>query len=132
MLTFSTEFLFLEPVEGHVCMFKKRPDPSNGGILRWSLPYNERCLCQGVVAPEEKPGHSCPTTGDQHCADDDDSSCKLWFTDDPRPLTRRRNWNKKDLDDFLQRSEYCGKFKELQTNNNIQNNPEILYKVFFE
>ena len=109
MCTFSSARL-LAPAESHVCIFRKRPDPSKGGLFRWSLPYNEICLCQGVVAPKVKPSNKCATTDDQHCTDD--SSCKLWFVDDSDvgPLTRRHNWNKGALDDLLQRTDYCGMF----------------------
>ena len=108
MFTLSTAYL-LVAVENHVCVLKKRPDPSNGGVLRWTLPYNERCLCQGVVAPRIEPGHTCANVDDQGSTDD---SWNLWFVDDYKvgPLTRRHNWNKEGLDDLLQRSEYCGMF----------------------
>ena len=107
MLFFTANLL---PVESHVCILRKRSDPSNDGVLRWSLPYNERCLCQGVVAPKHTPSHSCATVNTQHCSND--SKRELWFVDDSEvgPLTRRHNWNKGVLDDLLQRSNYCGKF----------------------
>ena len=47
-------FFFLVDVRSHVCLLKKRLDPSRGGTLRWSLPYDELCYCQGVVAPRSQ------------------------------------------------------------------------------
>ncbi|XP_072025495.1 uncharacterized protein [Amphiura filiformis] len=82
-------------VESYVCMLQKRPDPSRDGALRWSLPYAQICLCQGVVAP--KVMSTCPkvNTGD------------LRFVDDPLPLTMRHNWRKDILDALLDRTTYC-------------------------
>ncbi|XP_072017381.1 uncharacterized protein [Amphiura filiformis] len=70
------------------------------GALRWSLPYKERCYCQGVVAPRNSP-QTCTTYKDRS------GDKTLWFVDDPTPLTNRMNWNKQALDILLEREEYC-------------------------
>ncbi|XP_072025123.1 uncharacterized protein [Amphiura filiformis] len=85
-------------VNSHVCVLKQRPDPAQGGVLRWSLPFHERCLCQGVVAPRQSPAHLCTEL---------DIVNKLWYVDDPTPLTNRIYWNKESLDILLDRAEYC-------------------------
>ena len=88
-------------VQSHVCMFKKRPDPSRGGALRWSLPYAEICFCQGVVAPVI--GKTCPER-------DEYEEGELWFADDHiiYQLTLRHNWKKTEMDELLDRIKYCG------------------------
>ncbi|XP_072017209.1 uncharacterized protein [Amphiura filiformis] len=86
-------------VQSHLCVLEKRPDPSRGGALRWSLPFAEICLCQGVVAPIR--GKTCRRK-DVHYEEGE-----LWFVDDPRPLTMRHNWEKDILDDLLDRTTYC-------------------------
>ena len=84
---------------------KKRPDPSRGGVLRWSIPSDEICYCQGVVAPRSS--KTCSKA--DHFACSDTNSGNLWFVNDPAPLTQRRNWNKEALDQLLERSDYCGR-----------------------
>ena len=93
-----------------MCLLKKRSDPSLAGALRWSLPYNERCLCQGVVSPKDTPAHTCTAIDEEYCTDD--SSCKLWFVEETEvgQLTARHNWNKGSLDQLLRRSGLCGMF----------------------
>ncbi|XP_072017023.1 uncharacterized protein [Amphiura filiformis] len=86
-------------VQSHLCVLEKRPDPSGGGALRWSLPFAEICYCQGVVAPVY--GKTCQRKNVRYKEGD------LWFTDDPRPLTMRHNWEKYILDDLLYRTTYC-------------------------
>ncbi|XP_072017067.1 uncharacterized protein [Amphiura filiformis] len=86
-------------VQSHLCVLEKRPDPSRGGALRWSLPFAEICLCQGVVAPVR--GETCQRKDAQYKEGD------LWFLDDPHPLTMRHNWEKYILDDLLNRTTYC-------------------------
>ncbi|XP_072048509.1 uncharacterized protein [Amphiura filiformis] len=87
-------------VSCQLCVLEERPDPSRGGVLRWSMPYNKICYCQGVVAPR-KPTQACPVY------DEGNGEMKLWFVDDPTPLTNRLNWNKEALDILLERQEYC-------------------------
>ena len=87
------------------CLLKKRPDPIRGNILGWSLPYDELCMCQAVVAPF--PAKTCSDKDDHTCPDT--SSCKLWFVDNPTRLTKRQNWNKETLDQLLERTDYCSK-----------------------
>ena len=84
-------------------MFKKRPDPATGGSLRWSLPYSEKCFCQGVVAPVVK-GNWCPE-------EDEYAAGELFFADDHLiyELTMRHNWKKNKMDELLDRIELCGK-----------------------
>ncbi len=81
-------------------MLKERPDPSRGGALRWSLPLEELCLCQAVVAPV-----MAKTCG----GGQPDEYDRLWFVDDPQPLTARHNWQKDVLDQLMGRPAYCGK-----------------------
>ncbi len=90
-------------MQSHVCIFKKRPDPARGGALRWSLPFAEICLCQGVVAPVIS--KTCPEK------DDYQDSNGLWFADDHLvyELTMRHNWKKNKMDELLDRIEFCGK-----------------------
>ena len=106
MLTFYSAYFFLEPIEGHKCILKKRPDPSVDGTLRWSLLLNEKCFCQEVVVQQ-----TCEATHGHHCAAND-LSCMLWFVNDTEVgnLTRRHNWNKESLDRLLERTGYCGMF----------------------
>ena len=99
--------LFPVVVKSHVCLLKKRADPSRGGTLRWSLPYDEICYCQSVVAPRSQ--KTCPQKDDPMDCSADGLSCNLWFVDDPTPLTQRQNWNKETLDRLLERADHCGK-----------------------
>ncbi|XP_072017505.1 type-2 ice-structuring protein-like [Amphiura filiformis] len=87
-------------VSCHLCVLVKRPDPSSGDVFRWSLPYSERCHCQGVVAPRK-------FTKTCFGYKDVTSDIKLWFVDDSAPLTKHMNWNKETLDILLERKEYC-------------------------
>ena len=85
-------------VKSHVCFLKKRPNPSGGGTLQWSIPYDEICYCQGVVATRlvSPSQQTCPRKDDhdaQACSDI--LSCNVWYLDDPIPLTQHHNWNKK-------------------------------------
>ncbi|XP_072017428.1 uncharacterized protein [Amphiura filiformis] len=76
----------LGAVQSHVCVLEKRPDPSRGGALRWSLPFAEICLCQRVLAPVFLNAKTCPR---RKYKDGD-----LWFVDDPDPFSMRYNWIK--------------------------------------
>ncbi|XP_072016215.1 uncharacterized protein [Amphiura filiformis] len=89
----------LAVVQSYVCVLKRRPDPSRGGALRWSLPFAEICLCQGVVAPLV--AKTCRRN------DHEFKEGGLWFVDDPQPLTMRHNWGKDILDHLLDRTTYC-------------------------
>ena len=104
MYNIVTTFI-LVAVKCHVCMLKKRPDRSLGGVLRWSLPYDEICYCQGVVAPMSS--KTCSKEDEFVCADA--ASCNLWFVEDPARLTQRRNWYKQALDQLLERADYCAR-----------------------
>ena len=86
---------------GHICILKTRFDQSTQTV-RWSLPSKERCLCQGVVAPEQRADHSC-YSGSASETDD------LWFIDNPFHLVRRENWTPKKLDKLLERDKLCCK-----------------------
>ncbi len=86
-------------MHGHICVLKKRVDPSLG-VMRCSLSKEEICFCQGVVSPLVI--NSCPEKEETY-ADGD-----MLFLDDPRGLTLRRNWKKDELDKYLNRVEYCG------------------------
>ena len=80
----------------HVCVLRKRADPSYNDTIRWSLPSDERCQCQMVIA-SSSPNQAA-----------NGSSCEMWFVDDPTSLTRCKNWNKKSLDKLLERADFCG------------------------
>ena len=70
---------------------------------RWSMPWDERCRCLGVVAPEENnPPQSCPLV-----PGDISQSSAYWFTDDKKKLTTRCNWKPDILNELLDRAEYC-------------------------
>ncbi|XP_072017513.1 uncharacterized protein [Amphiura filiformis] len=103
-------------------MLKERPDPSRGGVLRWSLPYKEICYCQGVVAP--KRAKTCPRREDEY--EDGD----LWFVDDPSLLIMRQNWRKDILDELMNRASYCEKRQAPVTvscpaNVDMQTDPDL-------
>ena len=90
-------------VNSHVCMFQERFDPSSRAKLL-TIPRNELCLCQGVVAPQTSGTRSCHRRGD---TDDRDN---LWSTLDRilvSHLTDRRNWTPAKLDYLLERSHCC-------------------------
>ena len=71
----------------------------------WSLQFDERCLCQAVVAPEET---NLPQTCPSVRGEVQEGQDELWFTSDKRNLTSRSNWNLKTLNELLERVEYCG------------------------
>ncbi len=92
-------------VQSHVCIFKKRPDPSRYGSLRWSLPLAEICFCQSVI-PEAQVGligKTCPES-------DEYADGELWFADEHLmyQLTLRHNWKRNKMDEVLDRIKYCG------------------------
>ncbi|XP_072017349.1 retinoschisin-like [Amphiura filiformis] len=89
----------LDVVQSHLCVLEKRPDPSRGGALRWSLLFAEICLCQRVVAPVFLNAKTCPR---REYEDGD-----LWFVDDPQPLIMRYNRKKDTLDHLLDRPTFC-------------------------
>ena len=88
-------------IQSHVCILQKRPDVTNRGILRWSLPDEERCLCHSVVTLHASLTNLCPSQIK--------NVTSLWFVDDARLLIRRQNWNKIKLDKLLDRKNNCGK-----------------------
>ena len=88
-------------VEAHVCVLYEQNDP-NTETLRWSLSRKERCLCQGVVAPQQSTNNKkCQRIHDMVTLKD------LWFTDDYIELSNRRNWNPATLDHLLDRHDCC-------------------------
>ena len=91
---------FIGIVNSHVCILRRRFDPSSG-MIRWSLSKKEICFCQGIVAPEVSAARNCPRY------EDADKNEELWFTDDPTFLTNRKNWTPKKLDAFLNRTHCC-------------------------
>ncbi|XP_072041671.1 uncharacterized protein [Amphiura filiformis] len=101
------------PVLGHVCLLQKRPNPSNGGDLEWSLTSEERCWCTWVISPIMKTvqvkgglgGHSSCLYG----SDRNTTSSHLWFTEDASHLTNPINWNQNALDSLLDRALFCDK-----------------------
>ena len=105
-LTMIKIFFPASVVKSHVCLLEKRPDPSRGSTMRWSLPYDEICYCKSVVSPKFISLETCPRKYDQTCSDI--FSCNLWFMDDPTPLTQPQHWNEETLSRLLERSDYCG------------------------
>ncbi|XP_072041430.1 uncharacterized protein [Amphiura filiformis] len=105
------------PVLGHVCLLQKRPNPSNGGDLEWSLTSEERCWCTWVIAPvmmtvHVEVGHSSCMSG----SDRNTTSSHLWFTEDASHLTNPINWNQNALDSLLGRALFCDKSPPIITN----------------
>ena len=93
-------------MRSYVCVLKERPDPSRDGVLRWSLPLEELCLCKAVVAPVM----DMTKTRAKVCGGGQpDEYDQLWFVDDPRGLTTMYNWEKNVLDQLMNRTAYCGK-----------------------
>ena len=93
----------LHITRGHVCILKKRPDPDNGGVLTWSVLYNEVCLCQAGLRINTL---LTPCTGPE-----EDGISDVWFIDDdPEQLAWQTNWNKDAMDRLLGRVEYCGEY----------------------
>ena len=85
-----------------MCMLIKRLDSSK--TLRWSLPTEKRCYCNGVAMRISEISN---------CPDDNYPNPKeLWFTDEPKILTQRSNWTPEKLDVLLDRVDDCapGKF----------------------
>ena len=93
-------YLFAGVVDSHVCILQESLDPASG-VMRWSLPKYEICLCQGVVAPRVSAGRTCHRNGKT------ETTQQLWFTDDPSSLTNRNNWTPKKLDALLNRTHCC-------------------------
>ena len=91
--------LYIGLTQGHVCLLRKRLNFS--GELQWSLPLQELCYCQRVVAPTFINTHNCFTN--------ELDLTQLWFTHDAVFLTQRENWSPERLDDLLERKDYCGK-----------------------
>ena len=113
MSLFTLAHLYVT-VRSHVCVLRERPDPSRGGVLRWSLPLEELCLCKAVVAPV-----MAKTCGDGQ--PDEYDINQLWFADDPQPLSARHNWQKDVLDQLMDRTAYCGKRHEYNYEPKIYN-----------
>ena len=78
----------------YVCKLTQQLDPSR--TLKWSLSYDERCLCDEVVKASSYYSHIWP------------KETKFWYTDDDCYLTNSINWDKETLDILLNRTEYCG------------------------
>ena len=104
-MSFYFAVFALVEVSSHVCLLWKRPDPSNGGLLRLSLSYEEMCLCKMVIIAREG-SHLCPR-GNTIPAP------KWFYVDSPTPLTLRENWNIEALDDMFNRTKLCGKSVDL-------------------
>ena len=100
----SCLLLHIGVVDLHVCILRKRFDPSSG-MMRWSQPKKDLCFCQWAVAPK-----IALLSTDQSCPRNEDSNAmaELWFTDEPTSLTNHTNWTPKKLDALLNRT-YCCK-----------------------
>ena len=96
---------FRYTTEAYVCRLMRRWDPETA-LHRWAMPYDERCLCLGVVAPDERHApRTCPVIrGEAHSG-----RGGYWFTDNMKNITRRSNWTPVILNELLERAEYCGK-----------------------
>lgn len=104
MCDFNSAVIFSYTTDAYVCRLNRRWDPETA-THRWSMPWDERCLCQGVVAPKEgsNPPRDCPLV-----RGDVNGTNGYWFTDNKKDLTRRRNWTPSKLNDLLERAVYCG------------------------
>ncbi|XP_072027773.1 coagulation factor XII-like [Amphiura filiformis] len=99
MLIFAIHLIacvLVKAINAHVCKLNEIQNLETGLVL-WSLPSQERCLCQGVVAIKNK----------ETCAENYLMDEELWFTTNPKPLTRRENWTPEAMDMFLNRSILC-------------------------
>ena len=96
--------------DAYVCLLKRRWD-SVAAFHRWSMPWDERCRCLGVVAPEEaNPSRTCPLVrGDIR------EPSVFWFTDNKTTLTTRSNWKPHILNKLLDRAEYCSEYPMVKT-----------------
>ena len=82
---------------------EEETDPDNGGVLTWSVLYNEVCLCQA--------GLRITTLSTSCTGPEEDANSDVWFIDDdPEPLAWQENWNKDAMDRLLGRVEYCCKY----------------------
>ena len=89
-------------VDAYVCVISPRYDTAVKR-MRWAMPSFERCLCQGVIA--KKGATMCPLKEEEYGYDG-----KFWYTDEPKPLTVRSNWNPVKLNELLEREAICSKF----------------------
>ena len=95
-----------------MCLLRQRRDVSSGRD-RWSLPSADRCFCKRVYAPKfigletcsERRGHVLEENNEE------EDPNKWWFTDEVNLLINKTNWNNKMLDQLLERSLYCSKWK---------------------
>ena len=106
MPTIITSFIIISAfvaVDAFVCKMVPRWD-SSVERMRWAMPTTQLCLCQGVIAPKGGP-MMCPLTREEY---GEDSS--MWYVDDARPLTDRRNWMPTKMNELLRREVVCSKF----------------------
>ena len=68
------------------------------------MPWDERCRCLAVVAPEEASPPRILVQGDVR------AQSEYWFTDAKKELTTRSNWKTETLNRLLDRAEYCSKY----------------------
>ena len=88
-----------------MCVLKRRWDGETA-LHRWSMSLDERCLCLGVVAPQERdPPRECPLIRGAI-----DGTSNFWFTDSQKNIARRCNWTPEILNKLLERAEYCGEY----------------------
>ena len=95
------KFLHKGVVDSYICILQETVDQSSGAI-RWSMPRRERCFCQKVIVYPISDLSNSDSTATQS-----DSLEDLWFTDNPAPLVKRRNWMPEKLDILLDRVECC-------------------------
>ena len=48
----------------------------------------------------------CPLTREEYGEDS-----LMWYVDDPRPLTQRRNWTPSKMNELLEREVFCSKLE---------------------
>ena len=70
------------------------------------MPTVERCFCTIVLAPKFL-SENCPTAlKDASVVERED----LWFTDDKELLKNSMKWTPEQLDQLLERVEFCSKY----------------------
>ena len=104
MLCVFAVVAFSYSVQGHMCILQERYDVAKEQ-RRWSLPSQERCHCQAVMAVKKGNWRTpCRPQVDVGRYGQD-----IWFTDYPNYLLHKANWTRDRLDELLERKILCGK-----------------------
>ena len=90
-----------------MCKLEPHYDPATKRD-RWAMPKEDICFCQGVIAPNNRGTASCPAA-----PQNEHPGSVMWYTDNPNPLTSRKNWTPEKLDQLLDRVRFCRKRRKL-------------------